>query len=72
MTFGGNADRRIAARRGPFKRAPEVAAREPEHHARVAQLTTDWWRAHLLNDAVAAAALRNPAGLGAGDRWRSD
>ena len=72
MTFGGNADRRIAARRGPFKRSPEVAAREPEHHERVAQLTTVWWRAHLLNDAAAAAALRNPAGLGAADRWLSD
>lgn len=71
MTLGGNADRRIAAR-GPFRRAPEVAAREPEHHSRVARLTTDWWRACLLNDAAAAAALRDPAGLGPGDRWRSD
>jgi hypothetical protein len=70
MTFGGNAERRIAARWGPFKRAPEVAAREPAHHALVARITTDWWRAHLLGDDVAAAALRRPAGLGPGDRWQ--
>lgn len=72
MTFGGNAERRIAARRGPFKREPEVAAREPAHHALVARVTGQWWRAHLLGDAAAAAALRNPQGLGPGDRWRSD
>ena len=72
MTFGGNAERRIAARWGPFKRAPEVAAREPGHHALVARITGQWWRAHLLGDAAAAAALRSPPGLGSGDRWRSD
>jgi dienelactone hydrolase len=72
MTFGGNAEQRIAARRGPFKREPEVAAREPGHHALVARITGQWWRAHLLGDASAAAALRNPLGLGPGDRWRSD
>ena len=72
MTFGGNAERRLAARWGPFKRAPEVAAREPGHHALVARITGQWWRAHLLGDAAAAAALRSPPGLGSGDRWRSD
>lgn len=70
MTFGGNAERRIAARFGPFRRAPEVAAREPAHHALIARLTADWWRAHLLGDASAAAALRHPAGLGPSDRWQ--
>lgn len=72
MTFGGNAERPIGARRGPFRREPQVAAREPEQQALVARITTAWWRAHLLDDAVAAAALRAPDGLAPGDRWRMD
>ncbi len=71
MTFGGNAERRINGR-GPFKRTPEVAANEPAHHALVAAITSDWWRAQLLGDTGALATLRAPAGLGPADRWRMD
>lgn len=72
MTFGGNAARPLAARRGPLKREAVAAEREPAHHALIAQTTTLWWRARLLGDAAAAAALRTPQGLAPGDRWRSD
>jgi hypothetical protein len=72
MTFGGNSERPINARRGPFKRDAQVAEREPAHHALVARLTTLWWRARLLGDAAALAALRAPEGLAPGDRWRMD
>ncbi|MBX3608081.1 MAG: hypothetical protein KF788_22600 [Piscinibacter sp.] len=71
MTFGGGSG--VPERRGGFRlirRAPDAAALEPAHHQLVAALTTDWWRAHLLGDAMAAARLRSPAGLGAGDRWQ--
>jgi len=72
MTFGGNAERPLAARRGALKREAVAAEREAAHHALIAQTTTLWWRARLLGDATAAAALRAPQGLASGDRWRSD
>jgi predicted dienelactone hydrolase len=74
MTFGGNGQVRLAARRGPLQREPEAMAQEPTHHERVARVTTLWWRAHLQSDASAAAALRNASGLGLGmqDRWQVD
>jgi dienelactone hydrolase len=72
MTFGGNAARPLAARRGSLKREAVAAEREAAHHALIAQITTLWWRARLLGDAAAAAALRAPQGLAPGDRWRSD
>lgn len=72
MTFGGNARAPLAARRSARKREPEAVEREGAHQALIAQTSTLWWRAHLLGDAGAAAALRAPQGLGAADRWRSD
>lgn len=72
MTFGGNAARPLAARRGPLRRETAAVEREAAHHALIAQTTTLWWRAHLLGDAAAAASLRAPQGLAPGDRWRSD
>lgn len=71
MTFAGNAQRRIDGR-GPFRRAPAVAANEPRHHTLVARTTTLWWRAQLLNDAQSQQALREKIGaeLGPNDRWR--
>ncbi|HET9977169.1 MAG TPA: hypothetical protein VFQ20_07025, partial [Burkholderiaceae bacterium] len=68
----GNGQQRITARRGPLRRADGALAAEPVHQARIAAVTTLWWRAHLLGDAQAAAALRQPPGLGADDRWRMD
>ena len=72
MTFGGNAEQRIGARRGLFHRDPAVAEREPAQHALVAEVTSLWWRSRLLGDAAATNALRAPPGLGPNDRWRSD
>jgi hypothetical protein len=71
ITFGGNAARAGLASRA-MRRAPQATSREPDHHALVAQLTTAWWQAHLQSDAAAREALREPTGLGAADRWRSD
>lgn len=42
---------------------------QPRHHALVARLTADWWRAHLMADTAAAGRLAHPWGLGEGDRW---
>lgn len=42
---------------------------QPRHHALVARLSTDWWLAHLLDDAQARARLAAPAGLAEGDAW---
>ena len=42
-----------------------------QHRAVVAQITTDWWRAHLLGDTAAAARLITPAGLETTDVWRT-
>ncbi len=41
----------------------------PRHRALIADFSTQWWRATLRDDAVAAAALRQPRGLGPADRW---
>jgi predicted dienelactone hydrolase len=68
MTFGGGTPRRVPSV-GPFQRIGAAAEQEPRHHALVARLTTLWWRAQLLGDADAAAALRQPQALGPGDRW---
>jgi predicted dienelactone hydrolase len=69
MTFGGQ-DLRGAAAFGPFRRHGPAAERQAAHHAAVARITTDWWRAQLLADAAAREALRQPAGLGDRDRWQ--
>jgi predicted dienelactone hydrolase len=69
MTFGGNAEQRIGAQRGLFKRDAQVAQQEDDDHAIVARVTTAWWRAHLLGD---ASALRLLPVLRADDRWRMD
>jgi hypothetical protein len=44
---------------------------QAQHHALVAAISTDWWRARLLGDAAAAARLVQPAGLAADDRWQT-
>jgi len=72
MTFAGNGEQRLRARIGPLKREAVAAELEPQHHARIAAITTLWWRAQLMGDAEAATALRAPVGLGATDRWRQD
>jgi predicted dienelactone hydrolase len=56
MSLAGNASRRIDGS-GPFQRAALAQQRERAHHAIVAQVSTLWWRAHLLGDGAAAASL---------------
>lgn len=63
-TFGGQAMPRAK------RRDPRAIAHEPAHHALIARLTTDWWRWRLLDDAAAGERLREPVGLGPGDRWQ--
>lgn len=66
ITFGGQ------ARTPKWRRRPTVALeREADHRDAVVRITADWWRWRLLGDATAADRLQRPAGLGAGDRWRS-
>lgn len=67
MTFAGNASLRgeSLARHAPAR------ALQAQHHALVAAVTTDWWRAHLLGDAQALGRLAQPAGLAPGDRWQT-
>lgn len=67
MSFAGNAARRIDGR-GPFRREPVAAEREPVHHAIVARRTALWWRAQLFDDDAARSALARPEGLGPMDR----
>ena len=68
MSFGGNSEAGARARR----RERSAAAGEERHQALISDVTTLWWRAHLLGDAAALDMLRSPSGLGEGDRWRSD
>lgn len=41
------------------------------HHLAVATISTDWWRANLLNDLAARARLARPSMLAAGDVWQT-
>ena len=65
MTFAGQA----GAAAEILPRAEPTRRLQPGHHALVATLTTDWWRAWLMDDGAARQRLRQPAGLAAGDRW---
>ena len=67
MTFGGQTGRAV----GILPREDRTRQLQPKHHALVAAVSTDWWRAQLLGDAAAAARLLNPAGLAPDDRWRT-
>lgn len=62
---------------GQIGNAAEIVPRESitrelqaEHHARVAALTTDWWRATLQADSQARLSLEAPKHLGVGDLWQ--
>jgi hypothetical protein len=67
MTFAGQTGRVVEI----VPRADVTRQLQPQHHAQVAALSTDWWRARLLGDAAAAARLVEPAGLAPDDRWRT-
>ena len=66
MTFSGQTGR--AAEIVP--RAAITRELQEAHHALVAAVTTDWWRATLMDDAAAAQRLALPPGLAAGDLWQ--
>lgn len=68
MTFSGQPVEGLRALRS----RPEPArAQAPRHEALIAEVSTRWWQAQLLDDAAARAALaRPPAALVAGDDWR--
>lgn len=62
---------------GQVGNAAEIVPREPitrelqaEHHARVAAITADWWRATLQADSQARSKLEAPKHLGVGDLWQ--
>jgi dienelactone hydrolase len=63
MSFAGQTGR--AAEIVP--RADTTRQLQPRHHALVAAISSDWWRAQLCDDAAARARLAQPAGLSPGD-----
>lgn len=66
MTFAGQAGRAADI----LPRDAVVRGLQADHHALVARISTDWWRATLLDDAQAVARLVQPVGLADGDRWQ--
>ncbi|MEP6825181.1 MAG: hypothetical protein ABI919_10225, partial [Ramlibacter sp.] len=66
MTFGGQTGRAVEI----IPRQEITRQLQPQHHALVSALTTDWWRAQLAGDTPARARLTRPTGLAAGDAWR--
>ena len=77
MSFVGGSARPVPAV-GPFRRHGPAAALEAAHRTVVARVTALWWRAQLLGDADARAALHAPGlpglllGLAEGDRFSID
>ena len=67
MTFGGVTGRAAAI----LPREAVTTQLQPRHHALVARVTTDWWRAHLVELGQSAGQIDQPAGLGAQDVWRT-
>jgi Platelet-activating factor acetylhydrolase, isoform II len=70
MTFSGRSDVSRSAE-STLPREAVTIELQPQHHALVARVTTDWWRAHLIGHSQAASELVKPAGLGAMDVWRT-
>jgi hypothetical protein len=69
MSFAGQA-RALRELGPPGARDARAVEAEPAHQALIATLSSLWWRAQLMDDPAAAAALRAPVGLGPADRWR--
>ena len=63
QTFGGQRGRAVEM----VPRALVSRDLQAQQHAVIAALTTDWWRATLLQDAEAMARLDKPAGLAPDD-----
>lgn len=69
MSFGGNRDTVAAA---AMRRQPVATRQEAAHQAIVAQLTSLWWRAHLMADRDAMAQFRQRPGVKAPDHLLFD
>lgn len=67
MTFGGQTGRAA----GILPREAITQQLQAQHHAVVASVTTDWWRAYLAGDAAATARLAQPQDLAAHDTWQT-
>jgi len=66
MSFGGQ-----GRWRGRLRRAGAADAQHERHAGLIAAVSSDWWRAQLLDDGAARRRLADrPAALGAGDDWR--
>jgi predicted dienelactone hydrolase len=66
MTFAGQTGRAVEI----VPRQQLTRDLQPAHHALVANITADWWRATLLDDAAARTRLTAPKGLNPGDSWQ--
>ena len=66
MTFAGQTGRAVEI----VPRQQLTRDLQPAHHALVANITADWWRATLLDDAAARTRLTAPKGLNPGDNWQ--
>ncbi len=66
MTFAGQTGQAF----NTLPRAPVSRELQTRHHAEIAAITADWWRATLRGDASARQRLLAPAGLRPGDRWQ--
>lgn len=65
MTFAGQTGRALEA----FRREAISIDLQARHHEVVAALSTDWWRATLLDDHQARERLKRPASLAERDTW---
>lgn len=69
MVFGGMDLQRLPTRLR--ERPAQAEAQTARHQTLIAAVTSDWWRAQLLDDAAARERLaQRPAGLAAQDEWR--
>lgn len=66
MTFAGQTGRAVEI----VPREPVTRELQDAHHALLAAISTDWWRATLLGDALARQRLLAPPDLRTGDVWQ--
>jgi dienelactone hydrolase len=70
MSFAGQEEGPSTPVWRALRQAPAAAALLAQHHTLIASVTTDWWRAHLMNDPAAQSRLARPQGLAPGDHWQ--
>lgn len=66
MTFAGQTGRAVEI----VPREAVTRGLQAAHHALVASISTQWWRATLLGDSAAEDWLAAPPGLRSGDLWQ--